>query len=50
VKKKTAKEFHKGRRFYSPDDGVLTSERGFCEELALKLIEKFTGKCTWVTY
>jgi hypothetical protein len=42
-KKKTSKEFHTGRRFYSPDDGVLTSEGGFCEEeLAHNLIEKVT--------
>jgi len=31
---KTPKEFHKGWRFYSSDDGVLTSEGGFCEEIA----------------
>jgi len=31
-KKKTPKEFHKVRRFYSSDDGVLTSEGGFCED------------------
>jgi len=35
---KTLKEFHKGWRFYSSDDGVLTSEGGFCKELAHYLI------------
>jgi len=42
---KTPKESHKERRFYSPDDGVLTSECGFCEEeLAHNVIENFHKK------
>ena len=46
----TPKEFHKRWRFYSSDDGVLTSEGGYSEELAHDLIENFNKKCTWDTH